>query len=363
MAERSSRRQIAKPTLTALSFAVEEFAAEAGADATVVALFQHDAYLHQAAARYAQLAAQGALVVTACAGGAVPTDGVHHVALAAGEPLATEWAVLLVSPVLSAYVGGTDTLEIDPDAPTMEDGRSFTASLEMDRDMVAAQARRIVDGLADRLDPDVVASLRAAVDGSLSIPRSDAERAVAAATTVLVDRLEASHRVLASTVAALTAETDRADRDLLTGLLNRSGLERWLGGAGDQTPDLPPTGALLVDLDGFKQVNDRHGHAVGDTVLRAVADAISGAVRPGDVVCRWGGDEFVVLCPGSDEDEMERIGGRLLEAVEAATVDGVGVGASIGVQPMSRRPFPLDHADAALYRAKAAGGGQVARSS
>jgi diguanylate cyclase (GGDEF)-like protein len=360
--DHSSRRQIAKPTLTALSHAVEEFAAAAGPDATVVALFQHDTYLHQAAGRYAQLAAGGALVVTACAGGVAPSDGVHHLLLHADEPLASEWAVLLVSPVLSAYVGGTDTLEIDPDAPTIEAGRTFAASLEMDRDTVAAQASRIVDGLADRLDPAVAASLRTAIDESLSTPRSDAERAMAAATSVLVDRLETSNRVLASTLAALTAETDRANRDLLTGLLNRSGLEQWLGGAGDQTPDLPPTGALLIDLDGFKQVNDGHGHAMGDVVLQAVADAISAAVRPGDVVCRWGGDEFVVLCPGSDVVEMERIGGRLLAAIGSAKVDGVGVGASIGVQPMSRRPFPLDDADAALYRAKAAGGGQVARS-
>ena len=362
MTDRTSRRQIAKPTLTALSFAVEEFAAEAGADATVVALFQQDTYLHQAAGRYTRLAAQGATVVTACAGGVLPTDDVHHVALDPDEPLASEWAVLLVSPLLSAYVGGTDLLDMDPAAPSFEDGRTFSASLEMDRDAVAAHAGRIVDGLTDRLDPQLVASLRAAVDGSLSTPRSEAERAVAAATSVLVDRLEASHRTLASTAAALRAETDRANRDLLTGLLNRSGLEQWLGGAGDQTPDLPPTGALLVDLDGFKQVNDGHGHSVGDAVLQAVASAISAAVRPGDVVCRWGGDEFVVLCPGSDVDEMERIGARLLDAIEGAQVDGVGVGASIGVQPMSRRPFPLDHADAALYRAKAAGGGQVARS-
>ena len=362
MTDRSSRRQIAKPTLTALSFAVEEFAAAAGPDATVVALFQHDTYLHQAAGRYAKLAAEGALVVTACAGGTAPVGGVHHVVLDADEPLASEWAVLLVSPVLSAYVGGTDTLDLDPAAPTIEDGRSFTASLEMDRDTVAAQASRIIDGLTDRLDADVATSLRRAVEGSLSLPRSDAERAVAAATSVLVDRLESSHRALSSTRAALHAETDRANRDLLTGLLNRSGLEQWLGGAGDQTPDLPPTGALLVDLDGFKQVNDRHGHSVGDAVLQAVADAISNAVRPGDVVCRWGGDEFVVLCPGADVVEMERIGDRLLDAITGATVDGVGVGASIGVQPMSRRPFPLDDADAALYRAKSAGGGQVARS-
>ena len=362
MTDRSSRRQIAKPTLTALSFAVEEFAFEAGADATVVALFQHDTYLHQSAARYAKLAAQGAVVVTACAGGTQPDSTVHHVQLDAADLLADEWAVLLVSPVLSAYVGGTDTRDLDTGAPSIEDGRTFTASLEMDRDTVAAQASRIVDGLADRLDPEVAESLRTAVDESLSTPRSDAERAVAAATSVLVDRLETSNRVLASTLAALTAETDRANRDLLTGLLNRSGLEQWLGGAGDQTPDLPPTGALLIDLDGFKQVNDGHGHAMGDVVLQAVADAISAAVRPGDVVCRWGGDEFVVLCPGSDEDEMERIGRRLLDAISEVHVDGVGVGASIGVQPMSRRPFPLDDADAALYRAKAAGGGQVARS-
>jgi diguanylate cyclase (GGDEF)-like protein len=359
--DRSSSRQIAKPTMTALSFAVEEFAAEAGANATLIALFQQDTYLHRAADRYTQLAARGATVITACAGDVRLHPSVHHIALEPGEPLAAEWAVLLVSPVLSAFVGGSDALDLDADAPTFEDGRTFTAVLEMDRDAVAAQARRIIDGLAGRMDPEVAAALRAAVEDSLATPRSDAERAVAAATSVLVDRLENSHRALANAVATLHAETDRANRDRLTGLLNRSGLEQWLGGAGDQTPDLPPTGALLVDLDGFKQVNDQHGHTTGDAVLTAVSHAISAAVRPGDVVCRWGGDEFVVLCPGSDIDEMERIGARLLDAIESVSLDGVGVGASIGVQPMSRRPFPLTNADAALYRAKAAGGSQVAR--
>src|SRR5262249_62063506 len=72
---------------------------------------------------------------------------------------------------------------------------------------------------------------------------------------------------------------------------------------------------LLGDLDNFKEVNDNSGHANGDIVLRQAADAIADTVRGGDGGYRWGGDEVAVLLPGTEFEEVERIAGRLSEAV------------------------------------------------
>jgi diguanylate cyclase (GGDEF)-like protein len=149
--------------------------------------------------------------------------------------------------------------------------------------------------------------------------------------------------------------------DALTGLANRaqffSSLDATLSGDG---PALP-VGVLYLDLDGFKPVNDTHGHRIGDLVLQAVADRLAGAVRPGDVVARLGGDEFAVLCPGvQDVGELEAIAARLIGHVaEPLAIEGLTleVGASVGVavaEPGSVSGDALvEAADAALYEVKA----------
>ena len=127
------------------------------------------------------------------------------------------------------------------------------------------------------------------------------------------------------------------------------------------------TGLLFVDLDGFKAVNDRHGHAMGDTVLRAVAGRLRAAVRTGDVVCRLGGDEFVVLVEQvAEERELVELAGRLIAAVSAPVhADGqeLRVGASVGIAVAHDADVDADalfaEADAAAYRAKGAGRGRA----
>lgn len=126
----------------------------------------------------------------------------------------------------------------------------------------------------------------------------------------------------------------------------------------DRVEQAIPAAVVLVDLDGFKHVNDTRGHPVGDRLLMGVATAILGATRPGDVAARWGGDEFIVLCPHTTDDELRSIGERLIDAIAAVDVDGASVTASIGIQTCSRRPLPLEGADGALYTAKRDGGGR-----
>lgn len=145
-----------------------------------------------------------------------------------------------------------------------------------------------------------------------------------------------------------------AEHDALTGLLNRTGLFSAL--------ETAPRGAVLVvDLDHFKAVNDKHGHAVGDAVLRVAARRVTAVVRPGDIVARFGGDELVVVLPGAAAEVATEVAARIVETMAAPiVVDGVtvGLGASVGVDT---RPITaslddqLSRADAALYDAKHAG--------
>jgi diguanylate cyclase (GGDEF)-like protein len=127
------------------------------------------------------------------------------------------------------------------------------------------------------------------------------------------------------------------------------------------------TGLLFVDLDGFKAVNDGHGHAAGDEVLQEVARRLRSTVRPGDVVCRLGGDEFVVLVEeaGSERD-LQGLAERLIGSVsEPITADGsqVRVGASIGIAVCRDADTDADaliaEADTAAYRAKDRGRGRA----
>jgi diguanylate cyclase (GGDEF)-like protein/PAS domain S-box-containing protein len=154
--------------------------------------------------------------------------------------------------------------------------------------------------------------------------------------------------------------TERAVRDPLTGLANRALLEERLRTAlARDARSGESTGVLFLDLDRFKEVNDLHGHAVGDAVLRAVADRLTAAVRPSDTAARLGGDEFVVLVEGASEAALEALVPRLLTAVTAPLhVHGLdlGIGVSVGVA-MSRRGESdpqslLSAADHRMYAAK-----------
>jgi diguanylate cyclase (GGDEF)-like protein len=156
-----------------------------------------------------------------------------------------------------------------------------------------------------------------------------------------------------------------AFHDPLTGLANRTLLADRLGQALARSGRGGTTAVLVVDLDGFKHVNDTHGHAAGDAVLAAVAARLAAAVRPADTVARVGGDEFVVLCQDLGEAAARVLAARI-EAVVGAphTVAGVEhvLAASIGIaQVADVATTPerlLAAADEAAYRAKAQGGGR-----
>jgi diguanylate cyclase (GGDEF)-like protein len=156
-----------------------------------------------------------------------------------------------------------------------------------------------------------------------------------------------------------------AVRDPLTALLNRRALlphmNQWLSWSWRYER---PVGVVLLDIDHFKQINDAYGHAGGDAALVAIAEAITETVRDSDVVGRFGGDEFVVLAPEADGDELDVLMSRLVNAVSAKAlpVGGEEVRLSVSVGgawvPGGTKVAPeilVAKADRSMYRAKEAG--------
>ena len=177
-------------------------------------------------------------------------------------------------------------------------------------------------------------------------------------------------------VALLASALMRSDRDHraaavidpLTGLLNRNALGSRVGEVGRQLDETTATVSVIAaDLDHFKPINDAHGHAVGDAVLREIATALSHALRGNDVVYRVGGEEFIVLLAGADTQEASLVAERLREIVTELRPGGLRVTMSLGVASASGPDVDFDglfaEADAALYLAKAHGRNQVVEAS
>jgi diguanylate cyclase (GGDEF)-like protein len=159
-----------------------------------------------------------------------------------------------------------------------------------------------------------------------------------------------------------------ATHDALSGLVNRRYaldlLERAIAASRRSGQ---PLALLLLDLDRFKRINDEHGHAIGDAVIRCTGDVLQAAVRENEVAARVGGEEFAVVLPATGVDAARQAAERIRQRIESARValpDGreVAVTTSIGLsmlQPGDRPESLLARADAALYRAKNLGRNRV----
>lgn len=182
---------------------------------------------------------------------------------------------------------------------------------------------------------------------------------------VNLDLVSVLATILTSTLRRCRAEAHlrhQARTDALTGLLNRAELyrrfERLLKDreSGERRGDATHIGVLYADLDDFKSVNDHFGHAAGDRLLVAVADALRGAVRDVDLVARIGGDEFVVVCPDLESPEqLGRVEARVVQAVGSLRAGGGSVRLSVGsalAEPGATVEDALRLADEAMYRLK-----------
>ncbi|WP_018810233.1 sensor domain-containing diguanylate cyclase [Salinispora pacifica] len=156
-------------------------------------------------------------------------------------------------------------------------------------------------------------------------------------------------------------QAERAARtDPLTGVANRRGLDNFLRKLADPgTVDDDRVAVLTLDVDCFKRINDSQGHAAGDEVLRAVAQALTTSVRRGDFVARLGGDEFVAILPGADCAAAEQVARRAVAAVRGLTPWRTGVSVGVASGAAHSLGMSLADADRAMYAAKRAGGNQV----
>jgi two-component system, cell cycle response regulator len=204
---------------------------------------------------------------------------------------------------------------------------------------------------------DVVAGLEAGADDYVAKPFHPSE---------LRMRLHAGQRIVQlqdDLIAAREALRRQATHDGLTGLWNRGAILELLHRETARAARCgEPLAVLMVDVDHFKAINDAHGHAAGDAMLREVAEAIGMAVRPYDMAGRYGGEEFLCVLPGCGAPEAAAVAERIREAVERRAVwDAdrrvqVTVSAGVAAGPRLREADEfLRAADAALYRAKAAG--------
>jgi diguanylate cyclase (GGDEF)-like protein len=172
-----------------------------------------------------------------------------------------------------------------------------------------------------------------------------------------------NHKILYEKITAEQKTLTLSMRDSLTGLANRRELRNKIQALNSSTRR--NYALLCLDLDGFKAVNDQHGHLLGDQLLVAVAQRLTSKTRLDDLACRVGGDEFVIILVDIDEEEAKRKAGELIESLSAPfELSGgttVKIGASIGIALANSASLPLESivklADDALYQAKRAGKG------
>jgi diguanylate cyclase (GGDEF)-like protein len=214
------------------------------------------------------------------------------------------------------------------------------------------------------------ADIREPIGSFLGVPLVSGRACLGVLSSLSTDRdlFTPRHEELLTLLAGICAphvEVARLSRlsqvDPLTGALNRRGLDMQLPPEADE-----PVSVIMVDLDYFKRVNDSYGHAIGDEVLKRVTHLLSGVLRAGDAVVRWGGEEFLLILPRVSVAVAGRVAERARAAVEEADVSQAGVKLrvtlSAGVAeraPGEPRDEMVKRADEALYRAKALGRNRV----
>lgn len=177
-------------------------------------------------------------------------------------------------------------------------------------------------------------------------------------------RIEDKNKVLESLQAALKKKNDKlqylSTHDPLTDLYNRVKITAEAAEhIKRKNRDISECSLIFIDIDDFKVLNDHYGHNNGDAILEQFANALKSVARETDTIGRWGGDEFVVLCPGTLQPEAQHFAHRIQEALADTTFDcAAQVKCSIGVSELGKGDSLeqwLERADSAMYHAKSSG--------
>lgn len=176
---------------------------------------------------------------------------------------------------------------------------------------------------------------------------------------VLLDFINISGAILSALGVTLTMKYlfELATIDSLTGLFNRRSFKETLDAEVQRSRRYNLLFSLLfVDLDNFKQVNDKLGHALGDVVLRKMAQELKNRVRISDVIARWGGDEFVILLPQTDHITAHKLAKRLVEGTYCTGMDMTQFSISVGVvtypDDNDNVEYLLNLADQRMYKSR-----------
>ena len=311
------------------------------------------------------VAAAGAGLVAAAGAGLVAAAGAGLVAAGEAGSTAELGSTAATGAGLHARLeqklGSNQPPEIETARSVAGPGRTTGASLRV-AEQLAARVRTLYG-----LHNTVVAPLVVGRDvaGALVLSRRTDEAWPASSGRLLAGAAVEASAALARANWHRAAET-MASTDALTGLPNRRYFEEFCGLLARRRRADDDVGVLMVDIDNFKRLNDTFGHGVGDQVLRAVATAIAGAVRDGDVPARYGGEEFAVLLRNPAPGVALEVGERVRSAVSGLDLAALGPAAvtvSVGVAVARWRdqPIPalLEEADRALYQAKRSGRDKV----
>jgi diguanylate cyclase (GGDEF)-like protein len=301
------------------------------------------------------------------------------VAIAAGAPWLGWWPLFFLMPA-AAFFALADVLTTRVNRPEYLMFGAWIGSEITIAGAVSLEGRAGIAGLSWLAIPVITLSSRFPMRGVIT------GLAIASVCTLAVAFGVDGHAILSSpqlviapvalivSVAVLSTALMQSDIqhrndaviDQLTGMLNRKALAVRVQELAQQSVVTgEPVGLIVIDLDRFKQINDTHGHATGDVVLKEVAYLLRKQLRAFDLAYRLGGEEFLILVPGSDLEHTAELAERLREGVAADPVaDGITVTMSLGVAA-SERDERFNYtavfavADAALYRAKRTGRNRV----
>lgn len=348
--------------------------------AVSLALANERLALEQRAALFARLATFGSAVNASLDPSTAHAAVVDAVAVALDCDIAT---LVLRDPATGddriAAIHGSDIRYIGARIPAGEGmaGRAISGStivwtdvLSRDEYPSTVQGAKTDDVLAAAAMPLIHEGV---VIGAISLGRQDLSRTFTSLEREAMP-LIGSQAALALTNVSLHARVaDAAIRDPLTGLWNRRhlevSLERLFAVRGRLDPvSRHPVAAIMFDLDHFGRFNKRHGHLVGDAILRAFGEILTGRLRSSDIVARFGGEEFVAILDGATVDEAQRVADEIRRALEAVRITGadgsqltvtVSAGcASLGPDVTSIETL-LEVADVGLQMAKRGGRNQV----